>query len=58
MCYDRPQGSIELLVSATIPDRPVGINQWHIPLDDGEGDIWVTFIIVLIEHLHTGTIRQ
>lgn len=58
MCKDRPQGGIELLVSSTVPDRPVSINQWHIPLHDGEGDIWVTFITVLIEHLHTGTIRQ
>lgn len=49
MCSDRPQGSIELLVSATTPSRPVSINQWHIPLDDGAGDIWATFITVLIE---------
>lgn len=58
MRWDRPQGGTELLVSGTIPDRPVSINQWHIPLDDGEGDIWVTFITVVIEPLHTGTIRQ
>lgn len=57
-CSDRPQGSIQLLVSGTIPDRTVSINQWRIPLDDGEGDIWVPFITVLIEHLHAGTIRQ
>lgn len=58
MRRDRPQGSIGPLVSGTVPHRPVSINQWLIPLDDGECDIWVTFITVLTKRLRSGTIRR
>lgn len=47
VCFEWPQGCIELLVNDTIPTRPVGINQCYTQLGDGKGDIWVSFITVL-----------